>query len=436
MSGVKISDSVCPECGIQTGESYRLTDPWLSAWRLAPLGLVCCILAWMVVSGQVSVETSPGVSQTSVLVPIVPPRVVGDDWAPMLTLRALRAIADGSERPDFRVSDVRPWKSEVWNDGPLDETLHATLLSYQTAVRLSDEVRFGWPCRLVTVSKSQGSHRLCTPLVRRERSRIANWTTIARSFAWAFQFEHADGRITVVELHYWASLFPIACGALTCAVLRLVLVRQSFRHTPRRLRSMILGLVLLMYFIPTWTFDQATIVGPTEIAAPTKLKTSQVYALPDSPEGARSLAAAMSSAISATMGTYWSDAVHADDVAIACCYWSREYHETRAKAWYVRCGDAQIACRWTMRSANESAIGSWWNVSEHGKLTRRVQRPDSLEVTTIDLGMSLLWISIVLAPLYLSWIARRLWLNRLSQNRRYAKQCVACGYQIIRTSES
>ncbi len=410
----------------------------MSAWRLVPLGLTCCIVGWIVLSGALSVVNIPAAKQGTVLVPLPPPRVVNEHWSPMLTLGGLRAIANGSSSPTFKPSDLRHWQVvDEYGDNMCDAPLQVSLFNEFSEAQLRDEFRLGAPFEWLTVIGQEESHRLHEPLVRRTASPIVDWRLHRKLWFPTLFLQRADGRPDVATIHVQALLVPVAVGTVLWILLGVV--RWHHRASERWKRSLRLGLLVLvasMYLFPSWTPDRAYVFGSSGWSTPTRVTLSEVFAMSDSAENARGLAADIVRAIDETPRRVgWVGAPRDSDILV-CGYVADPSHDPAAAFSGVQVGPFLLASHWEVKNARPESVGSFWHFSGPLQVFRRVQASDRVTLTIVELGTILQLLSLVFGPVYITWIARRLWLNRRSRRRRYAKQCAACGYQLVRTSES
>ena len=409
----------------------------MSAWRLVPLGLTAFIVAWVVASGSFSIDTGAVTTQGNVLVPIPPPKVVEGQWTPMLTFGQLRAIAEGAVAPTFKPSDLRHWEMLSENGDMCDAPLVVALCDALSEATVRDEFRLGFPSPWLSISANQGAHSFLAPLVRRESSPVASWRLLSSPWWWTLVvLERADGRFVTISVFWIALLVPLSIATGFAAALPVA--SRRFRLSPRTIRCMryfLLAFFLAAYVLPVWAPDRLHVFRPLGATAQTTLTLSQVFSLSDSVEDTRRCAAAMVAAFEKAAQLGSSQPCPRDEDLVAFGYAAASPPFPQANRSTLAIGRAFVVIHWEMPNVRAEAIGSFWHLGESWRLMRRVQTSSRVTLTVISINWVLKLMALVFAPVYLTWIAQRLWLRRLVRRRREAKQCAACGYQICRPSE-
>lgn len=439
MSGVQTTEAVCPECGVKVGVSHRLRDRWLSAWRLVPLGLTICITAWILLGGPLTVTTTPVAMQGNVLTPLTPPRVVGESWAPMLTVGDLRAIASGSRPPTFKVSDLRFWQTEGGIADMCDAPLQVAVCNEYTEGTLQSEFRLGIPLPWFVIRDDGGVAKITRPFQRLPESKYSNWVLQRIPFLPGIKLVRADKRSTDVLVLLTMVLTPLALVVVAYLLsMGLLGRRRESARWRRRVRRLCVAIVLILYCFPSWNRDRVFVFGSAGTSGITNVTLSEVFSTPDTLENARLLASEIVRALEAIRAADSSMTPLDDNAVVAISYQNFNggpiglagtTPPMTASVWEVDVRPFRIVSQWTMANARPASVGSFWSVGERLRVVHRLQRPDRVTVTFINLGSMLSLLSLVCAPVYVTSIARRFWLNRLARRRERAKQCVACGYQ-------
>lgn len=440
MSGVQTTSRTCPECGATTDRPHRLSDRWLSPWRLVPLAVTCCVIAWLVLGGLLTVKRTPVAMQGSAIVPVTPSQVVDNRWAPMLTVGDFRAIANGKPSPMFKVSDLRFWQTKGAIADMCDAPLLVAVCDSSTEASLRDEFRLGMPLRWLIARNDGGTAQVVRPFQRVPHSPYVNWSTQRIPFLPGINFVRADGRVSQIFLPVTQILVPLAIVSAAYFVAGAWILRgDANRRRRHRLRQALIAIAVVMYLFPTWTRDQVNVFGGATAFGTTKFTLSEVFSTPDTPENAREVASEIVRALDEAQKASHSTAQLPDDSVVAFGYSDLPSGATgaptpvppiAAEEWAIDAMPFLIASRWTMPNARPTAVGSFWNVGERGRLAYRVQTAEQVSLTFVNLGSIAALLSLLLSPVYLTWIARRVWLDWRLRGRIRRHECADCGYPL------
>lgn len=430
MNGVQMTDPVCPECGVNAGVSHRLRDRWLSAWRLVPLGISLCVVMWIAWSGAISIKSTTKTTQGSQVAPLKPPRIVNEQWAPMITLADLREMASGKAAPLFKPSDLRFWQTTDDLGYMCDAPLRVSLFDERYEGAIKDELRIGFPLPWLLVDRDGGASQLLKPFQRVRQSPVTGWAIAGASYEPWLYLKHADRRMTTIKLLATNMLVPAAIGIALYAVVSRWRRQSSKRQFLRRVRAVCGALTMLLFFLPTWASDRVLMNSAGGWVAVSRLTLSEVFAMSDTPEGSIRIASELVRTLE--KGPHYpSSAPALDDSHVVVVQFAElSPNGVQAVVHTLDIGPFYLATHWIMPNTRPAAVGEFWKLDRSLRLIRRVQEADRVTHSYLELGSILAMLSLVFAPVYLVWVARRLWLNRRARRRERSKQCVACGYQL------